>query len=124
MELSLFFKSIVDQDECAVVVCSRTHEIIYMNPAAVQNYARYGGSTLVGRSILECHNEHSCEVIKNVVSWFEESEDNNRVHTYFNPKQQKDVYMIALRNEEKELIGYYEKHEYRKVDESPFYRMK
>ena len=35
MELASYFKSIVDMDECAVVICNLAHEIIYMNPAAV-----------------------------------------------------------------------------------------
>lgn len=30
-----FFKSIIDQDRCAVVICNLEHEIIYMNPAAI-----------------------------------------------------------------------------------------
>ena len=30
-----FYKSIVDQDRAAVVICNLNHEIIYMNPAAV-----------------------------------------------------------------------------------------
>ena len=32
--LTQYFKSIVDQDRCAVVICNTAHEIIYMNPAA------------------------------------------------------------------------------------------
>ena len=32
-----FYKSIVDQDRCAVVICDLNHEIIYMNPAAILN---------------------------------------------------------------------------------------
>lgn len=31
--------------------------------------------------------------------------------------------MIALRDEAKNLIGYYEKHEYRNKDTSPFYEI-
>lgn len=34
------------------------------------------------------------------------------VYTFYNEKQNKDVYMVALREKGK-LIGYYEKHEYR-----------
>ena len=34
-------------------------------------------------------------------------------HTIFNEKENKDVYMVALRNDAGELIAYYEKHEYR-----------
>lgn len=41
-----------------------------------------------------------------------EKEQNRIVYTFHNEKQNKDVYMVALRDESK-LIGYYEKHEYR-----------
>ena len=124
MELNSFFKSIIDMDTAAVVICSTDHEIIYMNPAAVQRYVKWGGSALIGRSLLDCHNEESCKRIKQVTGWFAESPDNNRVHTFFNEKENKDVYMIALRNESGELIGYHEKHEYRTRETAPFYEMK
>ena len=51
-----FYKSIIDQDRCAVVICNLKHEIIYMNPAAVLNYEKWGGDKLLGRSLLGCHN--------------------------------------------------------------------
>ena len=62
-----FYKSIVDQDRCAVVICDLNHEIIYMNPAAVLNYEKWGGEKLIGRSLMECHNQASREKIQNVM---------------------------------------------------------
>lgn len=117
MELSKYFKSIVEQDRCAVVICNLEHEIIYMNPAAISRYAKSGGARLVGTSLLNCHNEKSNKKIKNIVSWFKESTDNNIIYTFHNEKENKDVYMVALRDETGTLIGYYEKHEYRNVEE-------
>ena len=113
MELSKFFKSIIDQDRCAVVICNLEHEIIYMNPTAVERYAKRGGAELVGKSLMDCHNPQSVEKIRKVVAWFAQSRENNIVYTYYNEKENKDVYMIALRDEDGTLIGYYEKHEYR-----------
>lgn len=113
MELSHFFKSIIDQDRCAVVICNLAHEIIYMNPAAVERYAKRGGAALVGKSLLDCHNPQSVEMIQKVVAWFAQSRENNMIYTYYNEKENKDVYMVALRDEDGTLIGYYEKHEYR-----------
>ena len=52
-----YFKSIIDQDRCSVVICNLKHEIIYMNPTAVKSYEKWGGESLVGRSLLNCHNE-------------------------------------------------------------------
>ena len=87
--LSQYFKSIIDQDRCAVVICNLAHEIIYMNPAAVERYAK--------------------------------STEHNIVHTFYNEKENKDGYMVALRDEKGTLTGYYEKHEYRDADTSAFY---
>lgn len=107
-----FYKSIVDQDRCSIVICNLRHEIIYMNPAAVENYSKRGGGMLVGQSIMDCHNAESQDKMKRVVEWFAASPEHNIVYTFYNEKQNKDVYMVALRSEG-ELIGYYEKHEFR-----------
>ena len=92
-----FYKSIVDQDRASIVICNLKHEIIYMNPAAVNSY------------------QESRDKIQKVVDWFAADESHNLVYTFHNEKQNKDVYMVALR-EEGRLIGYYEKHEYRNAE--------
>ena len=99
-------------EEFKIVIEQIKHEIIYMNPAAVVNYGKRGGDKLIGRSLLECHNKESQEKIRQVTEWFAQDESHNIVYTFHNEKQNKDVYMVALRDSGK-LIGYYEKHEYR-----------
>ena len=123
MEINKFFKSIIEQDTAAVVICDTAHRIVYMNPAAIASYHAYGGANLVGKSLLCCHNDRSADAIRRVVAWFAASPEHTRVHTFFNEKQQKDVYMVALRDDDGNLIGYYEKHEYRAKDDTPFYVM-
>lgn len=113
MELSKYMKSIIDMDRASVVICDLEHTIIYMNPAAVCRYGKSGGGELVGKSLMNCHNEKSCEMIEKVVAWFAEDATHNMIYTFHNEKENKDVYMVALRDEEEHLIGYYEKHEYR-----------
>lgn len=108
-----FFKSIIDTDKAPVVICNLQHEIIYMNPAAIKKYEKRGETEPVGKSLLSCHNKESAEKIEKVTAWFKESKEHNIIHTFHNEKENKDVYMIALRDEKGELIGYYEKHEYR-----------
>ena len=122
MDLSPYFRSLMEQDLCAVVICNLEHEIIYMNPAAADRYAKRGGIKLVGQSLLDCHNERSNEMIRKIVAWFSESTDHNRIYTFYNEKENKDVYMVALRDEDGTLIGYYEKHEYRNRETEEFYR--
>ena len=111
MELSQFFKSVIDQDRSAVVICNLQHEIIYMNAAAVERYKKHGD--LVGRSFHGCHSPKSNEMIERVIKWFAEDKSHNIVYTFRNDKENKDVYMVALRGADGGLIGYYEKHEYR-----------
>ena len=98
-----------------MVICNLEHEIIYMNPAAVHSYEKWGGDKLIGRNLLDCHNPESVKQIKKVVEWFASDDSHNIVYTSHNEKQNKDVYMVALR-ENGQLIGYYEKHEYRNAE--------
>ena len=119
--LHQMFKSVIDQDRAAVVICDTEHTIVYMNPAAVQNYANRGGAELVGKSLLACHNERSNDMIRKIVSWFADSKEHNMIHTFYNEKQNKDVYMVALRDEDGELLGYYEKHEFRNKETAKMY---
>lgn len=113
MKISVLLKSVVDSDIAPIVICDLSHTIVYMNPAAIARYEKRGGEKLIGSSLLNCHNTDSNEKIKKVIEWFEQSQENSRIFTYHNPKEDKDVYMIALRGDDRRLIGYYEKHECR-----------
>jgi len=119
--LNAMFKSIIEQDRNPVVICDLQHIIVYMNPAAVANYAKRGGASLLGQSLLDCHNENSNRLIKEVVAWFEASPENNMIYTYKSEEKNKDEYMVALRDEEGKLIGYYEKHESRNPETAERY---
>ena len=121
MDISQYFKSVLEEDRCAVVICNVDHNIIYMNPAACERYKKRGGKKLIGGNLLDCHNSASNEMIIKVLDWFKADASNNRVHTYYSEKESKDVYMVALRDDNGTLIGYYEKHEYRLCDNTPFY---
>ena len=116
-ELFIFFKSVLDQDQAAVVLCDLNHTIIYMNPFAINRYH----ADLTGKSLMECHNPSSRQLIEKVIEWFKKSPDNNQIYESYNDKENKDVYMVALRDENKKLIGYYEKHEYRNRETDSFY---
>lgn len=117
MELSSFFKSVLEQDTAPVVICDLEHTVVYMNPAAVSRYH----TDLTVKNLKSCHNAESGTKIDRVVAWFRESRDNNIVYTSRNDKENKDVYMVALRDDGGALIGYYEKHEYRNRETRPLY---
>ena len=86
MNLTPYFKSIIDQDVASVVICNLKHEIIYMNPNAVESYHEW-----VVRHCLEKSYELSQSevkgIIEKVVAWFEEDKEHNRIHTFYNEKQ-------------------------------------
>ncbi len=119
MSLSVFFESVLRQDSAPVVLCDLEHTVVYMNPAAISRY----GVNLTGKSLKACHNAESNAKIDRVVEWFKSSKDNNKVYTYRNAKENKDVYMVALRDGNGTLIGYYEKHEFRKSETAKLYDM-
>lgn len=119
--LNAMFKSVLEQDRSAVVLCDLNHTIVYMNPAAARNYAKWGGAALTGRSLMNCHSPKARQTITDVVGWFTESRDHNMIYTFRNEEEQKDVYMVALRDDDGVLIGYYEKHEYRTPETAGLY---
>ena len=123
IDINEVYKSVLDADRAAVVICDLDHTIIYMNSSAISRYAKWGGKDLMGKSLLDCHNEKSREMIIKVLDWFKASVNNNIVYTSYNAKENKDVYMIALRNDAGELIAYYEKHEYRDRETMKMYDM-
>lgn len=113
MEPYVYCKSIVEQDTAPVVVCDPQHTIVYMNPAAVLRYQKWGGQSLVGRSLLDCHNAASAAVIRQAAERFAASAQQDRLFIGHHARENRDTYMIALRDEQGQFIGYYEKHEYR-----------
>ena len=121
--LNEIYKSVLEADRAAVVICDPEHVIIYMNPTAIRRYDKWGGAALLGRSLLDCHNEKSREIISKVVDWFRADAGHNIVYTFHNEKENKDVYLVALRDDSGNLIGYYEKHEYRNPETMKMYDM-
>lgn len=107
--LNKLFKSIINQDTAPIVVCDTESVIVYMNPSAIKRYHR----DLTGNSLKDCHNEKSNGMIERVLEWFGKSKDNNIIFTYHSDKENKDVYMVALRDDDGNLIGYYEKQEFK-----------
>jgi len=123
MELAAFYKSVLDQDLAPIVLCDLGHTIVYMNPAAITRYAKSGGAELIGKSLMACHNKESEDVICKVIDWFRASKENNIIYESRNDAENKEVYMVALRDDNGELIGYYEKHEYRNRETCKQYDM-
>ena len=116
MELTQYFKSVLEMDRSPIVLCNLEHKIMYMNPTAAKRYESSGGYKMLGGSVLDCHGPYGKEKLLEVVEWFKADTANNIIYESRNEKEYKDVYMVALREDDGTLIGYYEKHEYRTND--------
>ena len=121
MTQSIFFRSLIEQENSAVVICDVSHKIVYMNPCAERQYAKRGGASLMGKSLLDCHSPESQEKIRRVVDWFRSDATHNRVFIAHNQKHNRDSYMVALRDGSGELIGYAERQVCRTPEESAPY---
>lgn len=113
MNINAYFKGIIDGDEKQIVICNTNHEIVYMNPAAVKRYEKSGGADLIGKSLLDCHNERSREIIKKTIDNMKADKSLNKVFEFHKTRDgaNEDVYCVAIRDEQGNLIGYYEKFE-------------
>lgn len=120
-EMEQLFRSVMDQDRSPVVICTLDHTVVYMNEVAIRRYASDGGADLIGKSIMGCHPPYAQKAIERVLDWFRASTEHNMVYTFRNDKENKDVYMVALRSADGTLIGYYEKHEYRDRESMKLY---
>lgn len=81
------------------------HIIKYMNKAAVKHYDR--GLNLIGTSIFDCHNEESNKIIRDIY----EKMQNGLEEELITDNEKYRIYMRAIRAENGNLLGYYERYE-------------
>ena len=58
----------IDKLDGNVIVSDEYGKIIYMNERAVAQYEKEGGSSLIGRDLLECHSEASRKKILEIMA--------------------------------------------------------
>ncbi|UCC32360.1 MAG: PAS domain-containing protein, partial [Phycisphaerales bacterium] len=81
------------------------HIIRYMNKAAIADFEE--GVALIGRSVLDCHNENSQRQIIEILAAMRAGEDERLITD--NEKQR--IFMRAVRDPNGTLLGYYERYE-------------
>ena len=109
-----YFTGIIDSDEGPIVICDMDYRIIYENPAAKIFYQP--AAPLTGKLLETLMDEEMMSKVRISVEWFKESESNNRVFAFHDNKLNMDMYILAIRNAKKELIGFYGRREYRNPD--------
>jgi hypothetical protein len=103
----------VDRGTLAAILDSLTDPLLfadtghvtrYMNAAARTHYRE--GSALLGRSLLDCHNEASRTVIRDVLAALRAGETEKLI----TDNEKHRIYMRAVRGAGGELLGYYERY--------------
>lgn len=59
----------------AFTICDNDGKIIYMNEKAAKFFEANGGYDLIGKSVYDCHNEKSKQIIKDLI-------DNEKEYIY------------------------------------------
>jgi len=76
MENYMYFNEIQNP----VTICDIKGIVVYMNKAAEKMLEKYDNKNLIGKSLYECHNSHSNEIIKRLI----ENEESNSYFTLKN----------------------------------------
>jgi len=103
--------SILDSFDTPVLFADTEHVIQYMNRTAIQHYDK--GASLIGSSLLDCHNRESQAVILEVLEALRDGEEERLI----TDNETHRIYMRAVRDGNGKLIGYYERYaEPRRLD--------
>jgi DUF438 domain-containing protein len=95
--------AIILNDLNHAVICADTGHIVrYMNAAARKKYAKYGD--LMGKSLMDCHNEKSRRILEEYVVQMKSGADG----FIEADKGTHKVYVRSVRNASGDLLGYYE----------------
>lgn len=99
------FNAILNSIPTEIVAVDINHKIIYANQFARKKYSKT--ELKKGMSIFDCHKqEKSHKIIKEAFEKLEKGKD--RVYIYTSDKKGQPVYLIAIRDQKGNLLGYYE----------------
>ncbi len=97
--------AVLDSMKDPVLVADTQHVIRYMNKPAVAHYKE--GAALLGRSLLDCHNEESRGLIFEVLAALEAGAEERLI----TDNERHRIFMRAVRDVDGRLLGYYERYE-------------
>ena len=103
--MASLMSAVIDSLTEPILVADTEHVVRYMNQAAVKHYT--GGSSLLGTSLLDCHNEHSNAVILETLEAFRKGETERLI----SESPERRIYMRVVRDADGGVVGYYERYE-------------
>ena len=97
--------AILDSLKAPLLFADTEHMIRYMNKAAIAYYDE--GRSLLGRSLLDCHNEQSQQQIIEILAAMQAGEEERLI----TDNEEHRIYMRAVRGPDGQVVGYYERYE-------------
>jgi PAS domain-containing protein len=101
-----FLAAILDSLRDPILVADPGHVTRYMNRAAIAYYDE--GESLIGRSLLDCHNQESQQMMIDILAAMQEEGLEERLIT---DDEKHRIYMRAVRDASGRVVGYYERYE-------------
>lgn len=98
--------NILDAYAYEIVFVDREHIVRYMNQTAK---TRYKDRVQIGQCLFHCHNENSKEKIEQFLKRADNGE--NEMFQVLNGKTGEREFFVPVRNNEGNVIGYFERHE-------------
>lgn len=105
---------ILDAYAYEIVFVDRQHIVQYMNKTAQQ---RYQGRLAIGQSLFNCHNENSRSKIEQFLQRAEAGE--GEMFELFNHKTHEREFFVPVKDDDGNVIGYFERHEVSWDDDHP-----
>ena len=100
-----FLAAILDSLKDPILVADPQHVTIYMNKAATAYYQE--GESLLGRSLLDCHNEQSQQMMVDILAAMHEGLEEQLI----TDNEKHRIYMRVVRDDAGQVLGYYERYE-------------
>jgi PAS domain-containing protein len=97
--------AILDSLKDPILFADTEHVTRYMNKAAVAYYDE--GESLIGRSLFDCHNEQSQQMMVEILAAMHEGEDERLI----TDNEKHRIFMRVVRDAEGRVLGYYERYE-------------
>ncbi len=104
MDASLL-AAILDSLPGPILFADTEHVTRYMNRAAMAHYS--GGASLIGRSLLDCHNEQSQQMMKEILAAMYDGLEEQLI----SDDEEHRVYMRVVHDADGRVLGYYERYE-------------
>jgi PAS domain-containing protein len=104
MVRKMLLAAILDSLKEPILVADTEHVIRYLNKAASDFYEE--GESLIGSSLLDCHNERSQQMMVEILAEMHEG----LTERLITDNEEHRIYMRVVRGPDGEVLGYYERY--------------